>query len=543
MKLFFSLFFSFFIFCLSFSQNNTIGTILITEDAYNGYTLFSTHNKAFLIDNCGQVINEWTSQFLPAASVYLLENGNLLRPGRLDDGSSNIGFGGQGGIVELFDWEGNLIWSWTDNSNTSRQHHDVYPLPNGNILILAATVVSASDAIDAGRNPDLLIDNELYNERIYEVEPVGSNGGNIVWEWNAIDHVIQDYDSTKSNFGIIADNPQKIDLNFLNGFTPENNWLHINSIQYDDEFNQIIISSRRFSEIWAIDHNTTTLEAAGSAGDLLYRWGNPQSYRQGTEADRSLYGQHTPYYIPTGLPNERKIMVFNNGFGRLPSYSEVLIIAPPVDANGNYAYTPSTAYLPIDPDFRYPEVPPTEDAEFYSAIISNAQQLPNGNILINEGREAIFFELNPSNDEVWKYISPVSNSDGSTYPQNGPAPINSFAFRAIKYSPDYPAFTGRDLTPGAPLETNPDLTSCLDVLSTDDLLNTPIVVYPNPATNYISIKSKYPIETVEIYSINGTKLNEIKKPNSIPLNELSPGVYFLKIQSNGQFLNTRIIKK
>ena len=164
----------------------------------------------------------------------------------------------------MYDWDGNLIWSWTDSSNSSRLHHDVFPMPNGNILVLSVTVVSQADTIQAGRDPNQLIDAQLYNERIYEIEPVGATGGNIVWEWNVMDHIVQDFDPSKDNFGVIGENPGKLDINFLNGFNAEKNWLHINSIEYDEEFNQIVISSRRMREIWVIDHNTTTPEASGT---------------------------------------------------------------------------------------------------------------------------------------------------------------------------------------------------------------------------------------------------------------------------------------
>ena len=60
-----------------FSQN-TLGTISVTTDVYDGYTLFSTHHKAYLINNCGQVVNSWTSEYAPGNAVYLLPNGNLL---------------------------------------------------------------------------------------------------------------------------------------------------------------------------------------------------------------------------------------------------------------------------------------------------------------------------------------------------------------------------------------------------------------------------------------------------------------------------------
>ncbi|NNE32159.1 MAG: T9SS type A sorting domain-containing protein [Winogradskyella sp.] len=524
---------------LSFGQN-TMGTILVTEDAYEGYTLFSTHTKAYLIDNCGREINSWSSTYPPGNAVYLMPNGNLLRAGRLVQSPNPVSFGGTGGVVEIFDWDGNIIWTWIDSSDTSRQHHDVYPLPNGNVLILAATVVDGIDAIEAGRDPDQLTDNQLYNERIYEVEPVGATGGNIVWEWNVMDHIIQDFDASKDNFGSVENNPGKIDINFLNGFEPVKNWLHFNAIQYHEAFDQIVISSRRMSEIWIIDHNTTTAEAAGPSGDLLYRWGNPQAYRQGTENDRKLYGQHTPYYIPEGLPNEGKLVIFNNGFGRMPDYSQVDIIEPPVDTNGNYTYIPNTAYGPTSTFYTYPATPPTENSDFYSAIVSSARQLPNGNILICEGREARFFEIDSNENIVWEYISPISNADGATYEQGNSPPPNNFAFRATKFSPDYPAFAGRDLTPGEPLETNPDLSACntLNTINT----NQPIVgLFPNPTENTITINTNLQIDKIEVFTTLGQKVLE-SQSNSVDLSSQEKGMYFLRIYSDQKIITKMAIK-
>lgn len=528
---------------------NTIGTISIEEGVYDAYTLATVHTESYLINNCGEIINQWTSDYLPGTSVYLLPNGNLLRPGRLDDGSSDIGFGGQGGIVELFNWEGDKIWEYVYSSNSFRQHHDVYPLPNGNVLILAATVVEGTDAIQAGRNPALLSETNLYNERIFEIEPNGSNGGTVVWEWNAIDHVIQDFDNSKDNFGVVADSPEKIDINFLNGNDPELNWLHINSIQYNEDLDQIVISTRNLCEIWIIDHSTTTAEAAsssggtyGKGGDLLYRWGNPQAYGQGDASDQKLFGQHTPYIIPNGLPNAGKLMVFNNGFRRSPSFSQVDIINPPTSAPGFYQYTPGTAYGPSTTDFTFPEIPPFEDSEFYSAIVSNAQQLPNGNILVCEGREAIFFELDNDNNIVWEYLLPVSNADGTLYEQGDAPPVNAFSFRAIKYALDYEAFDGRDLTPGDTIELNPDLSPC-QLLGTeeDNFIN--LSLYPNPSRDFITIRSANPITSISLFNMNGQLLSTQTGVNRIDLRPIENGIYFVQISNDLGTVTKKVIKK
>ncbi|MCD2260499.1 aryl-sulfate sulfotransferase [Psychroserpens luteolus] len=533
------------------SSQNTLGTTFITDDVFEAFTLFTVNTKSYVLNNCGEVINEWTSAYLPGNAVYLLPNGNLLRAGRLVDGSSDISLGGQGGIVELFNWDGDLLWSYVYSSNTFRQHHDIFPMPNGNVLILAVKTITDTEAVDEGRNPALLTDPRLYMEEIFEVEPVGTNQGTVVWAWNIKDHLIQDFDSTKANFGTVADNPGKMDINFLNGGTGAENWLHFNSIQYYENFDQIVISSRNLSEVLVIDHSTTTAEAAtssggnsGKGGDFLYRWGNPQAYGQGTEADRILYGQHYPHYIADGLTDAGKIILFNNGNGREPNFSEVLIIDPPVSNTGDYSYTPGTAYGPLTADYTYSDLPadPMEDSDFYSAITSSAQRLPNGNTMICEGRTGEFFEIDPSDNIVWEYQNPISNADGTSYIQGEEPPVNGLVFRAIKYAPDYPAFFGRDLTPGAPLEQNPDLTACLN-LSVDDFEISEVSVYPNPTSDYINITSTSDIDKIELYSVLGKKVHEVKQTNSLDLSNFDSGVYFVQLYSGNASISKKIIKQ
>ncbi|MEM5565313.1 aryl-sulfate sulfotransferase [Psychroserpens sp. AS72] len=533
----------------SFSHaQNTVGTTFINENVFNAYTLFTTNTKSFLINNCGEVVNEWNSTYSPGNAVYLLPNGNLLRAGRLNDGSSNITFGGQGGIVELFDWDNNLLWSYTYSSNQFRQHHDIFPMPNGNVLILAATVMTEAEAIAKGRDPNLLTQSNLYSEQVIEVEPVGTNQGNIIWEWNAKDHLVQDFDNLKDNFGDIALNPGKIDINFLNGLNGAANWLHFNSIQYNEDLDQIVMSSRHLSEVYIIDHSTTTAESAtssggnyGKGGDLLYRWGNPQAYQQGTEADRMLYGQHYPHFIAEGLNNEGKLMIFNNGDGRTPEYSEAIIVNPPTTAPGFYEYTPNTAFGPMSVDYSYSDQS-TDPSEFYSAIVSSAQQLPNGNILICEGRQGNIFEIDVNDTIVWKYRNPVNSNTGTVDTQGDVPNPSGILFRAIKYAPDFPAFIGRDLTPGPPIELNPDLSDCENLSVTDeDFVN--LNIYPNPASNYININSREAIDKIELYSILGQKVIEVKHNSTIDISAFKTGIYFVKIYAGDRTISKKIIKK
>lgn len=526
---------------------NTVGTISITEDAFEAYTLISIHTDAYLLNNCGEVINEWNSNYLPGNAVYLLPNGNLLRAGRFD-GSSDIAFGGQGGIVELFNWDGDIIWSFIYSTNEFRQHHDVYPMPNGNILILAATSMTEAEAIAAGRDPNFLLQSRLFSEQIIEVEPIGTNQANIVWEWNAKDHLIQDFDNTKANFGDVASTPERIDINFLNGENGSANWLHFNSIQYDITLDQIVASSRNLSEIYIIDHSTTTAEAAtgsggtyNKGGDLLYRWGNPQAYRQGTENDRKLFGQHYPHYIQQGLIDAGKLMVFNNGNGRTPEFSEAMIMTPPTSSPGVYSYTPGTAYGPLEADYTYSDQS-TTPSPFFSSIVSSAQRLPNGNILICEGRNGEIFEIDENENIVWEYINPIHNINGTISSQGNAPPTGGILFRAIKYAPDFPAFDGRDLTPSAPLELNPDLSPC-ESLSVEQFESVSVTIYPNPTSDVINITSLHTIDKVQLYSVLGKKVMESTNLNSIDISAFNPGLYFAQLYSGNQTITRKIIKK
>jgi hypothetical protein len=272
----------------------------------SGVNLFSPINstETYLMDNNENIINMWTSSYTPGNSVYLLEDGTLLRTA--NTGSTTFDEGGAAGRVEQYDWEGSLIWAYDYDTSEHRSHHDIEVLPNGNILMIAWEKKTEAEALAAGRSADLLDDGELWPDCIIEVAPAGSYGGTIVWEWHAWDHLTANGAAETS----------KIDINYTQSgpIAGIADWLHINSVDYNETLDQILLSVRNFSEIWIIDHNTTTAEAAGPDGDLLYRWGNPAAF--GASGDRQLYVQHDAKWIEEDLEGENNILIFNNGQGR-----------------------------------------------------------------------------------------------------------------------------------------------------------------------------------------------------------------------------------
>jgi len=436
------------------AQEQTVG--LLYHDpvlSYQGYTLFTpfVYPDVYLIDNDGHMVNSWHFDVLPAGVAYLLDNGNILRCGKV----ANAPGGGDGGLVQIVDWDGTLVWEYEYNTETYWQHHDLEALPNGNILILAYEVKDAAEAIAAGRDPALLASDQLWPEHIVEVEPTGPTSGNIVWEWHSWDHLIQDFDPTKDNYGVVEDHPELMDLNF----TPiggSADWLHANSICYNPDFDQIAISLRSTSEMWVIDHSTTTAEAAGHTGgnrgmggDILYRWGNPQAYRAGISDDRKYFGQHAALWVPPGYPGAGNITVFNNGLGRpeILKYSTIDEIITPVDINGDYPQPPTgMPHGPAAQTWIYTADPPES---FFASSGSSAHRLPNGNTLACESRKGLFTEVTSDGDIVWLYKSPIGPAGPVT---QGQSPRPAVVPAVLRYAPDHPGLVGKDLTPKGPLE-------------------------------------------------------------------------------------------
>jgi hypothetical protein len=369
----------------------------------DGQILFAPYygTTTYLIDSTGVINHTWSSSYRPFTEAYWLGDGTILRP---------IISGG-GGIQKIL-WDGTLAWDYRYSVSGCTCHHDIKCLPNGNVLMIVWVTKTRNEAIAAGRNPNTIEGNTFTPDKIIEVQPTGPTSGDIVWEWHVWDHLIQDYDSSKDNYGVVGDHPELIDINFGDPFVGD--WLHTNSVDYDPEFDQVLIDVHNFNEVWIIDHSTTTEEAAGhtggnsgNGGDLLYRWGNPESYDAGTASDQKLFFQHDAEWIKPGLPGEGHILVFNNGNNRPEGqYSSVDEFAPPVDANGEYYLEPGSAYGPEDYTWSYTATPPIN---FFSQVFGGAQRLIDGNTLICNGIPGKFFEVTPDKVTVWQYTNSYPN--------------------------------------------------------------------------------------------------------------------------------------
>jgi len=426
------------------------------HEAFDGYTLLAPLRSTtiYLVDMDGEVAHEWKGAYAPGNSAYLLENGNLLRCAREQRNPVFHG-GGQGGRIQELRWDGAVLWDYLVSDETRMHHHDIEPLPNGNVLLLVWEAKTSAETLAVGRDPEQVGESGLWPDAVLEIEPVRPDGGRVVWEWHAWDHLVQDRDPEQPDFGDPAERPERIDINADHrhrglstpadeiaerelqermrqlgyvGDDEENDlpdrparpdqdkgpgrdnrqrtdWLHTNSVSFDAEHDLIALSVREMSELWVLDHSTTTEEAAsseggrlGRGGDLLARWGNPQNHGAGDAGYRRLFVQHDARWIPSDDDNALHLLVFNNGRGRPDgNYSSVEEIVLPFDETTGFGRTPAESTRTYAAPDR---------TSFYSSFISGAQRLANGNTLVCSGAQGRVFEVNRAGEVVWEFLNP-----------------------------------------------------------------------------------------------------------------------------------------
>ncbi len=552
--------------------DRTVGLFKNAPQAFEGYTLFPPFlgTTTYLIDNEGREVHSWSSAFPPGNSAYLLESGNLLRPANIRALVTTrfTPVGGVAGRVEVLDWDSNVLWSYQLANNQRQFHHDVAALPNGNVLAVAWDYHTPAEAEAAGRRPADIPDGGVWGEVILELQPDGTGGAEVVWEWNVWDHLVQEFDPTKANFGDVSANPRKIDINFavegVSDAFPED-WLHVNSIAYNPVDDQIILSSLPFREVWVIDHSTTTAEAAtssggkyGQGGDLLYRWGNPQAYDRGGPEDQDLFIQHDAEWIPLGLPGQGNLLIFNNGAARMPAFSSVEEVKTPRQPDGSYPLPPPGE--PWGPATATRTLTAPNPTSFFAPFISGQQRLPNGNTLVVDGPKGTFLEVGPrARSLAWEYVNPVI-AGGTILDYNGaipPLPIPSAppgaqanaVFKAERYAPDYPGLVGQDLTPGEPIENYPTVITGAEAT----LASQALTAGPNPfateTTLRFGLAEAGPVR-LTVYDVLGREVARLAEqqmeagPQSVTFEAsgLPAGVYLVRLEAGDRVETRRVTR-
>ena len=520
---------------------NTVGTIAYDPELYtDGFTLIYPHNqnKAMLLNGCGEIVHHWTLDSLrrPGNTSYLQSNGDIILASRpASAGDAAIWAGGAGESIERRTWENEVLWSFTAGSDTMRLHHDFTVTPNGNVIAICWEAIDSLECIENGRNPDLLEAGVLWSDKLIELEPDGNGGANIIWEWRAWDHLVQDFDSTKLNFGVIADHQNRIDVNYGSTSSQPADWLHMNAIDYYpfyDSAGQITLSIPTFNEVWTIWHDWSFDD------ELIWRWGNPAAYARGDSSDQQLFYQHDIHWgngpgVDPGNPDFPKFFVFNN---RVPDsdgvHSEAAIIHPIFDEyEGGYEFDEAAGrWGPETFEWTYTQ------PGLSSSGLSSFQRLGNGSNLICSGRTGEIFEITSGLDLAWQYRTPLLG--GAPVEQGVELTLNqNLTFRAERYPTDFEGFEGHDLSSGEVLEINPTpLEACAPNVGIGLEPTVSFSIHPNPTHGAVHLQlTEWEGAHIELFDFSARLVmtqQVLAEQTRIDCSSLASGTYIIKVQSS-----------
>jgi hypothetical protein len=496
---------------------------ILSQSSFNGYALYNgknpNQNTAYLIDKDGTIAKTWNCSVACNYTVLLKENGNIVRGGRYSD--NELSGAAIGGMVQEIDPSGNIVWEYIYSDTLYCSHHDI-TLVGDNVMLIAWEVKTANELTQKGYDGTVSSIGK-WPTHFVEIAQNGT-GGQIVWEWHIWDHLIQDYDQSKNNYGVIANHPELIDINMISGGGQGNpnsgDWFHVNGIDYNEDLDQISFSSRHASEVYIIDHSTTTAEAAthsggnsGFGGDILYRWGNP-----------SNYGMNGSQVIPAAVHDIRWIendsrpyggylQIFNNS-GISNNQSTVDAFLAPLDLTTGYTYlrNPGQAYGPFSYDTRY-------TCQYSSPGQSASNRMSNGNIFVNASSgggpngsgDGIMYEVDANDSIIWQHIG-----------------LNGAPGKAFRYECEYPGIISLLNNPCG-VDLNP-------------IENKEISIFPNPSNGIFAVNGLTENTDIKILNIFGQIIPVELRDSKIDLSNQPNGIYILNIKnSNGTISNKKMI--
>ncbi len=474
---------------------------------FDGFALYNLTNQttARLINANQQIAYTWNCPTSFSYAMALKPNGNLVRSA-VNVGNQINTAAGSGKVQEL-NPQGQVVWEFVYSSADYITHHDFCLMPNGNVLLLAYARKTLAELQAAGYTGG----SAKYPGRIIEIQPNGSTA-QIVWQWDMWDRFIQYADPAKPNYMPIAEHPERMNINVAisGGGGPGGgiDWFHENGIDYNEELDQIAFSARHLSEIFIIDHSTTTAEAAGHTGgnagrggDFLFRWGKPANYAV-AGPQRIPAAVHDVKWVKGGSMDGWISFFNNNGGGS--STSTVDAINP--DRNGyTYPWTPGTVWGPANYGWRH-------TCLAYASGQSSADIMPNGNVFCAPSGQYLY-EVNSGNQVIWQY--------------------NANPQRAFRYTCDHPGIINL---------LNDPCGITTDVPTDEELAA--FGMFPNPAREQVNLMG-VDVQTLRAFVVHDASGREVKRelPGwTIDVSDLPDGVYTVVLEhGTGERQSRRLV--
>lgn len=536
------------------------------------YTFCTGTSYAYLLDTAATTTSSYFARYNIGSTAY---SAHMLK----DSIYQSYGMGKEGGgYASVKKWAitgpNTVTNTWTYTG--TNLHHDICPLPNGNVLVISSETKTGTQIQAVGGT----YSGTATFEKIQEIHRTGATTGTVVWEWKLWDHLCQNTTSSEPNYVTsIAQNPQLFNI----GLVTTGDFFHLNGIDYNAELDQIVFSSHMMNEVYVIDHSTTTAEAAthsgglsGKGGDFLYRWGRPQNY--GCTANGNgitLNVIHDARWVSsTNQDYPGYISIFHNG-GCSGGHAAVLFL-PPYDGNHGYTYTPGSV---LGPNAVTPTTP-----SFSVSNMGGCYVLENGNLLITNPNSK-FYEVNGTGTTYQqvsvgtvqsdrlklcdvRYPTVTATATPTTVTEGGTITLGATATSITESSPTF-TYSWSSTPSGYSASTqNPTATptsagtysytvtvtnnvGCTATASVNVTVNvatgfidaadepvTNLVLSPNPSTGIVHINDAFLAAhhdfSVQVYDITGKLIRSESTPALIDLSGFEDGIYFFYVRTEDQ---------
>ena len=389
-----------FSFHTGFTKNNPDDVLveIIDEDKIqDGFIIYGSGKGKYSImyDNFGKEV--WNDGILNTKLLHIDKFGRMYSSGLYSDSLHR-------NIALKFNSHHDALWQGLDPSEPpyGMNAHDLKELPNGNFLYTRD--YNLWGPIPLGPWTDLfqqlgyIADGETIeflwqSTRLYEID---RNNHEILMEWDATDYFSMDvYDSIGNNWNWSLNNGLLFD------------WIHNNSIWYDEIEDAVYLSSRSLSRITKIDY---------SSGDIIWMIGLPNEYVPSDFDDHICTELLFSYQHHAQILDNGHLLFFDNG-----NLSQIV--------RGTEYKT--TRILEVDVlDDNTCDVIWEYDLsqDLYASSRGSVMKLDNGNYLINIATETgDIIEVTPDKEIVWRLY--LNNSGDNAYE-------NYRAFRVPSLYPD-----------------------------------------------------------------------------------------------------------
>jgi len=440
-------------FPIFFFNNNPTGfrgLSINKPEAWDGYTLLSCQNgcamseggekfDALLIDNAGNFLKGWYISPFPVK----------MHPGGYVMGSEEeADLGAESHSLVMQDWCGTEVrrWELTDDiAPGCIFHHDLNSQgsPVGYYAPGMAPKFEGKTLALAMCSPDQTTTSHISNfplqdDTFFIFAKKDKNGDILVhWRWNAWEHFEQMGFSQKArdvimntkSAGAIQDPAQSdwLHMNNLN-WLGKNKWYDKGDMRFHPD--NLIFDSRSSSLIAIVANDDY---AGFKKGDIIWRVGPDYGPSTPWASLGQIIGPHHAHIIPASLPGGGNILVFDNG--GLANYGPLREDCPGSYPNALSDYSRVIEFNPqtYEVVWEYKNTADKTDDDgtfnrkFFSAFMSSAQRLANGNTLITEANSGRIFEVTKKGKIVWEYMA----STGDTRP-GIPGLVGAAVYRAYK---------------------------------------------------------------------------------------------------------------